>query len=139
MSFDRNNLPPPVREIMEKLEASGATVHVARIEIPTTEPRGTATTSEMNSRTSSPASDESEGFVDTLVEIVRDGLQHLHNHLCPRIKENKQRIETLEREARVVRQELDEIRSAARRELDELRGAVLRLQGEADQRNAKIG
>lgn len=128
MTFDRNNLPPPVREILEKLEASGATVHVARIEIPTTEPQGTATSSETNSQTSSPDSDESEGFVDTLVEIVRDGLQHLHNHLCPRIKENKARIETLEREART-----------ARRDIDELKLKVFELQGRLDQRNAKIG
>lgn len=103
MTFDRNNLPPQVREILERLEASGVKVHVARIEIPTTEPQGTATSSETNSQTSSPDSDESEGFVDTLVEIMKDGLGSLHNHLCPRIK-------TLEREARDARRDIDELK-----------------------------
>lgn len=128
MTFDRNNLPPQVREILERLEASGVKVHVARIEIPTTESQGTATSSETNSQTSSPDSDESEGFVDTLVEIMKDGLGSLHSHLCPRIKENKARIETLEREART-----------ARRDIDELKLKVFELQGRIDQRNAKIG
>lgn len=121
MAFDKSKLPAPVRAMMEALEARGVKVHVAEIKIdgelataehmggekftllndpPPSDPATQQTTSEDSSTVSD---DEGKEFVDTLVEIVKDGLQSLHNHLCPRIK-------TLEREARDARRDIDELK-----------------------------
>jgi HSP90 family molecular chaperone len=128
MSIDKSKLPAPVRAMMEALEAKGVKVHLAEIKIDgielataehmggekftllNDEPPPSAATG-TNSQTSSPAStDEDEDddgpqqFVETLVEIMKEGLQSLHNHLCPRIK-------TLEREARDARRDIDELKA----------------------------